>query len=333
MTDLTAAAGLRHLAFFYRTRAEYLATLKHFVAGALGRGEPVYVAVPGDRLEALRAALATDAHRVVFADMADLGRNPSGIIPAIRAFIDRHPGQRVNYVGEPAWPGRTAAELFEAAKHESLINLAFSGAAATIMCPYDHARLPERVLADAKCTHPELMQRGVSRSSDLYLGPGHLPPRCTEPLPPPPPSAEGLSYGGDLRPVRALVARLAAEAGLPEARASDLVLAVSEVAANTLRHTSGAGTLSVWRTRGEILCQIHDEGRITDPLAGRRRPPEQVPGHNGLWVVNQVCDLVEMRTGETGTTVRMHMSLGWKARLRQARVARLASALVSARFG
>jgi len=26
-----------------------------------------------------------------------------------------------------------------------------------------------------------------------------------------------------------------------------------------------------------------------------------------LWLVNQVCDLVELRSGEDGTTVRMHM--------------------------
>jgi hypothetical protein len=26
-----------------------------------------------------------------------------------------------------------------------------------------------------------------------------------------------------------------------------------------------------------------------------------------LWLVNQVCDLVELRSGADGTTVRMHM--------------------------
>ncbi len=92
------------------------------------------------------------------------------------------------------------------------------------------------------------------------------------------------------------------------------MLAVSEVAANTLRHTSAGGRLRVWQEQGEILCQIDDRGCIGDPLAGRRPPGEDFDAHHGLWVVNQLCDLVEIRTGRAGTTVRMHMSLGWAAR-------------------
>lgn len=109
----------------------------------------------------------------------------------------------------------------------------------------------------------------------------------------------------------------ASSAGLPPERAADLVLAVSEIAANTLRHTSGDGLLRVWHTEQEILCQVQDRGWITDPLAGQQRRAAIERGH-GLWVVNQVCDLVEVRTGQAGTTVRMHMRLGevrtWPAR-------------------
>jgi len=54
---------------------------------------------------------------------------------------------------------------------------------------------------------------------------------------------------------------------------------------------------------------VQDYGWITDPLAGQQRQPADEPGH-GLWVVNQVCDLVEVRTGQAGTTVRLHMRLG-----------------------
>ena len=111
----------------------------------------------------------------------------------------------------------------------------------------------------------------------------------------------------DLRPVRRLVDGHAVRAGLPDERAANLVLAASELAANTLRHTSAGGTVQVWRTEDEILCQIQDRGWITDPLAGRiRRPPDE-SGH-GLWVVNQVCDLVEIRTSQAGgTIIRLHM--------------------------
>ena len=98
-------------------------------------------------------------------------------------------------------------------------------------------------------------------------------------------------------------------AGLTEGRANDLVLAVSEVAANTLRHTQSAGTLTIWRQAGELVCEIQDEGTITDPLAGQRRPGPDATGGHGLWLVYQVCDLVELRSDETGTTIRMHMAI------------------------
>jgi anti-sigma regulatory factor (Ser/Thr protein kinase) len=117
------------------------------------------------------------------------------------------------------------------------------------------------------------------------------------------------TYRSDLSQVRALVLRHAREAGLPEDRASDLVLAVSEVAANTLRHTRSAGTLAIWHDADKVVCEIHDEGVISDPLAGQRRPPANASGGHGLWIVHQVCDLVELTSDASGTTVRMHMAL------------------------
>jgi hypothetical protein len=33
---------------------------------------------------------------------------------------------------------------------------------------------------------------------------------------------------------------------------------------------------------------------------------ETVGGH-GIWVVQQLCDLAELRTGPSGTVIRLHM--------------------------
>ncbi|HEX6452119.1 MAG TPA: ATP-binding protein [Trebonia sp.] len=117
-------------------------------------------------------------------------------------------------------------------------------------------------------------------------------------------------YRSELPEVRAIVRSHARAAGLSQARADDLVLAVSEVAANTLRHTPGPGALSIWHDETEIVCEIRDGGVITDPMAGRRTPPPGALRGHGLWLVHQVCDLVELSSGAGGTTVRMHMSLG-----------------------
>jgi anti-sigma regulatory factor (Ser/Thr protein kinase) len=117
------------------------------------------------------------------------------------------------------------------------------------------------------------------------------------------------SYTTDLAAIRAVVHRYAIEAGLSEPRAIDLVLAVSEVAANTVRHAKSPGCLKIWYDARQIICQIEDEGRISDPLAGQRRPALDAMGGHGLWIVNQVCDRVEIDSGEAGTTIRLYMAI------------------------
>ena len=111
-----------------------------------------------------------------------------------------------------------------------------------------------------------------------------------------------------MQPVRALTRRRADRCGLPADRTDNLTLAVSELAANTVRHSPDGGTLRIWHTPAELICQITDQGWIEDPLAGRRPPVSDEGGH-GLWLVNQVCDLVQRRSGPSGTTIRLHMSL------------------------
>jgi anti-sigma regulatory factor (Ser/Thr protein kinase) len=146
--------------------------------------------------------------------------------------------------------------------------------------------------------------------SPEYAVPSDLPPSRSLPLPAPTGGAMYQhTYRTDLSQVRALVLQHAKEAGLPESRANDLVLAVSEVAANTLRHTQSSGTLTFWRDQDEVVCEVRDGGTITDPLAGRNRPAPDASGGHGLWLVRQVCDLVELNSDASGTTIRMHMAI------------------------
>lgn len=135
------------------------------------------------------------------------------------------------------------------------------------------------------------------------------PPSRGLPLPAPPNGAMYHTYRSDLSQVRALVWQHASAAGLAAGKANDLVLAVSEVAANTLRHTRSLGTLAIWHDRDEVVCEVHDKGTITNPEVGRRKPAPDATGGHGLWIVRQVCDLVELISDSGGTTVRMHMAL------------------------
>lgn len=117
------------------------------------------------------------------------------------------------------------------------------------------------------------------------------------------------TYTDNLSEVRALAEKHARMAGLPEDRVVDFVIAVSEVAANTVRHARSQGSMEIWQHGNEIVCEIRDSGVIADPKVGRQPPPPEAAGGHGLWLVHQVCDQVDLRSGENGTVIRMHMSL------------------------
>lgn len=303
-------SGFHHEAVFYASDEEYIAGLMPDLRAAIDAGGPILAAVGDDKVELLRGALGADADRVRFADMERLGRNPACIIPAWREFMaTADSGPRLG-IGEPVWPGRSDAELIECRRHESLLNLAFDGGGSwRLLCPYDVRALAPDVLADARHNHPHVSRAGVSVPCDDYVEPptvlswdGPLPAPAVEP-------AEMVFTREDLALVRMFVGEHAAGAGFGKDRRSDLVLAVNELATNSTRHGGGRGLLSVWRENGTFLCEVHDRGRITDPLAGRERPPDLRGGGRGLWLVNHLCDLVQVRSSEAGNVIRLHMSI------------------------
>jgi anti-sigma regulatory factor (Ser/Thr protein kinase) len=111
-----------------------------------------------------------------------------------------------------------------------------------------------------------------------------------------------------LREVRLLVAREARRARLSDVRRADLVLAVDELATNSVLHGGGHGTLSVWHASGTIVCEVRDRGHIRDPLVGLRRPTPGQIGGRGLWVVSRLCDRVHISSTPGRTAVRVQMT-------------------------
>jgi anti-sigma regulatory factor (Ser/Thr protein kinase) len=300
--------GPLHAALLGPRSPERTALVADFVRNGLALGEAVSIGVSTPESEMLCQVLGDRGAQAAFFDVTELGRNPGRIIPAMLDFAAAHAGQRVRYVSQPFWAGRSAAETAEAMRHEALVNLAFAHADAAIVCLYDTAGLDSAVAAAVTQTHPAIYRDGQLRSSARYAGPDQVPPAFNRPLTPPWPQVMSVTYRHDLYPVRAHVAQCAREAGLTGDRAGDLVIAANEAAANTLAHTDGSGTVQVWRSQNEVICQVQDSGQITDPLAGRSRSASDGTGH-GLWVINQICDLVELRTGPDGTVVRMHIWL------------------------
>jgi anti-sigma regulatory factor (Ser/Thr protein kinase) len=293
-----ALAPFAHIALFYRTASEYAQEVGEFIRAGLVAGEAVMVAVPRPRALLLREELGAYAADVTFADITTVGRNPGRILSAMQAFAQGHGRQAVRYAGEPGWRSRTAAEWHEVARHEVLVNVAFAGQPTKALCPYDAGALGPDVLAEAERNHPELLQAGHVRENEGFAGVGT-----------PQPDEAVLTYRDDPRSARTFVRDRAKAAGLREPRLTDLVIAVGELAANTLRHTDGTGSVRVWVSGTEVICDVRDSGYLGDVLAGRLLPAADAGRGHGLWVVQQVCDLVEIRTNKSGTTFRLHMAL------------------------
>jgi anti-sigma regulatory factor (Ser/Thr protein kinase) len=112
----------------------------------------------------------------------------------------------------------------------------------------------------------------------------------------------------ELRDVRRFVWSYA-EGSLGKDRADDLVLAVNELATNSVRHGGGTGTLRMWTEPDVLVCEIHDAGDIADPQEGCTPPTPDQPSGRGLWVVRQLVDLTRISSLPTGTVVRVQMQL------------------------
>jgi anti-sigma regulatory factor (Ser/Thr protein kinase) len=300
-----------HEALFHDGDAEFVDSAMAFIEDGLGRDEAVLVVVTTPKLELLRSALGATAGQVHLADMTQVGRNPTRIISAWGRLLAEHGagGRRARGIGEPVWPGRSEAELVECGNHESLLNLAFAGwPAFWLLCPYDTGALDRAVVDEARRNHPTLIN-GSSRSrSHVYRGlhgagdvldgplsePAHAPVEIAI-------SPEGLAD------VRRFAADHAVAAGFDRRRVQDVVLAVSELATNTVIHGGGHGVLRTWRDGDTLVHEVRDPGVIREPLVGRQRPAPGQIGGRGLWLVNEVCDLVQLRSSPAGTVVRVHL--------------------------
>ncbi len=281
-----------------------------FVREGVEAGEPVLIAAAAPRIEQLRAELDGSAGLVRYADMAELGTNPARIIPVWQEFVAEYvrEGRSARGVGEPVWAGRGSDELTECHRHEALLNLAFAEAPAwQLLCPYDTDALEDAVIDEALRSHPLVRGPDGYRPSDRYRGLERIATPPDDRLPAPPETARAIAFDLDtLAECTSAVFWHAHEIGIDVSRTNDLVLAANEILTNSVRHGGGRGTLRVWYDDRSVVCEIEDGGGgIADPLAGRRRPPEDEPDGRGLWMANQLCDLVQIRPTPSGNVVRL----------------------------
>jgi anti-sigma regulatory factor (Ser/Thr protein kinase) len=284
--------GFSHGAFVYTSDKEFVRLATPFVRDGLATGEAIVAALPPARIALLREALGPEGEQVGFIDMTVAGRNPARLIPLWRDVLERNPGRTVRGLGEPAYAGRTAAEYDEATLHDALLDIAFANdTRLRLLCPYEAS-----VGIDPTATHSgaEALAEKTFRAalSDV------------------PDRAERWEFGlADLAQIRQWVNAQASSHGVSRDRLDDLALALHEICTNSIRFGGGRGTLSVWIADGSLICDVADHGRIDDLLVGRVLPPLDGLGGRGVWLANQLCDLVQLRSGDDFTQVRLRTRL------------------------
>jgi anti-sigma regulatory factor (Ser/Thr protein kinase) len=303
--------AFRHEALLFRDEDELLATTLPYLRRGVEAGEAAVVLAPAPRRARLRELLGAVADRVRFEATEPLGPNPARLIPFWARCLGEcaAEGRRLCAACEALPPGSGDARNAEFDVHESLVNVAFgAGPGWTLLCPYDVSAHRADTIEQVRVSHPFVTEHGTSTASTAYRD---APPFAGELSPAPSERVEIAFSTPELGLLRTLAAEHARRAGMG-ARAGDLELAVTEIATNSIRHGGGHGVLRIWHEDGALTCEIRDAGRLRDPLLGRVKPygEPRTFGGAGVWLANHLCDLVQVRSGSAGTTVRLQLLPG-----------------------
>jgi anti-sigma regulatory factor (Ser/Thr protein kinase) len=306
--------SLVHQGLLYASRDEFLAGTLPVIQQGLKQGDPVWVMSTVRNAGWLREALGADARQVVFGDCSQWYRHPVRALATLNRAVREGSGRQcLRMIGEPWWTARTGPEGTERVRHESLLNVALASANACVLCTCDTRVVDDEVVTQVARTHPELVVDGGTRSNPEYIDPAVFTAECdAAPLPEPPSSALCLAFDqlGQLATLRAFMTSYATWAGAAAQVVGQFVQAVDEVATNAIEHGGGSGVIRIWTGSQAMSCEISDSGSgLSDPLAGHLPLPVGRAGGCGLWLARQFCDLVEVRSGSSGTTVRLHLNL------------------------
>ncbi|AVH60696.1 MULTISPECIES: sensor histidine kinase [Streptomyces] len=297
--------AVRHHALLYRDEREFLAgTLPHLREG-IEAGASTFVVTPRSEAQALRDSLGQDAHAVQFIDPADVYTNPVRAMAAMTAVAKTLGSRPAWVVASDDWS--RYPDAIEWVRYDSIFNLSFANVPFRSYCCYNTAVLSSDAIALVRQTHPKILEGDALRDNPQYRKPeAFVGDLDRQPLPSSPQSAASMQIlPTELHAVRTFVVDQAKRCGVTADALHNLLVAVTEVATNAIRHGDAPVTLRAWPDAG-LICEITDSGNWQPEGFISWRPPESaVDSGFGLWGVGMLCDTVQVRTGANGTTVRL----------------------------
>lgn len=293
---------LAHEGFVFDSDHDVVHRVVPFVLEGFSRGEPVLV-VAGERVRSLLAAhLGADLSRLeVFAAAETWWRGGHRTLQAydedLRGLRASAPSWRL--AAEPVW--LASDEGREWSRFEAVANLCYSSMPYYSLCLHDRRRLPESVLAEVARTHPLTWGEGAPVPAPTYEDPVRFLSSVQRPVVPRPASA---AVHAVTTPWEARRITCAAVPDDRRARVGDVVLAGHELVLNALAVAAFAEVAS-WTDGDTFVLEVSDGGPgLPDETLGYV-PPGPGDGPHGMWLAWSLADDASVRTGPTGTTIRL----------------------------
>ncbi|MCU1428486.1 MAG: sensor histidine kinase [Actinomycetia bacterium] len=300
---MSAEGALRHDAFVYETRDEYVDRTIAFLMEGLDAGEAAIVGDSREGLAEMREAFGDDAEQVVFCDLGSTYTRPARTLAAYYGLFlgQLRKAPSVRAVAEMQL-GPTPADWDEWTRYEAITNVSYSHLPVWIVCTYNATGLPDPVREGVWQTHAGKLADGWQESRE-FEDPREVVRNLT-PAPNSFPELRAFSVENDVESFRELLARELVAEKVPDAKVLDMLVAGTEIATNALRHGGGIAQVRVGRAEGRFVCEVVDRGSgFDDPLAGYLAP--RAGTASGLWVARQLAWRVEFFGAPEGFTARI----------------------------
>lgn len=296
----------RHEAVLHSGADDLARLLDPRIRATVTAGHVVVAVVDRAAEEALRAALGPVVDGVQFLDPADVHAVPAFTVAVRLARTSRRverPGGRAMVIAQHL-PELAVDDPGHWSRLDIALDVAIAGLPVTVLCPCREDS------AGIAATHPVLTTDAGSVASGTYRPPAEAVIDYPPPPPPDlgPPTTELVFGAAELAPVRHVVADVVGRTGLAPDRVADLVLAVNELASNSIEHGPGTGRFRMW-TGPDVVAEISDDGGEMDaPFPGLTLPPPEGARGRGLWLASELCDVLQAWSDADRTVVRVTIS-------------------------